>query len=53
MKPTHTQKTNPTTGPASWRQRIDEALSSLKTAPPEASRSFTEADSHGAAAISP
>jgi hypothetical protein len=35
MKPSHNQKQSSSGSAASWRQRIDEALSALKTPPPE------------------
>jgi hypothetical protein len=35
MKPTYTQQSNTAANAPSWRQRIEDALSALKTAPPE------------------
>lgn len=35
MKPTHTQQSNTASNAPSWRQRIEDALTALKTAPPE------------------
>jgi hypothetical protein len=35
MKPTYTPQSNTATNAPSWRQRIEDALSALKTAPPE------------------